>query len=46
MNNKMHIKWNMYSQSAIFLIWQLFVHGHPVTILVTALTTPGNSIKY
>ena len=32
---------NLKAESHIF-IWQLFVHGHPVTILVTALTTPDN----
>ena len=32
----------MYRHNPIFIIWQLFVHGHCVTILVTALTTCFN----
>ena len=32
----------MQRQSPLFFIWQLFFHGHPVTIFVTLLTTPDN----
>ena len=31
-----------YSQRNIFFIWQLYLHGYPVTVLVIALTTPDN----